>query len=98
VPPLAAGALKVEQPVQQVPHIRAPRTPFRLGGRDQRLQEPELVIRQRLTGSKLPNQCEIGRHPHDALQVGSLVQRRQEGRDQPLTPDPSPFPKRAVCL
>jgi hypothetical protein len=92
VPPLAAGAHEEEQAVQQVPHVRASRPPSRPGGRDQRFQQPELVIRQGLAGAKLPNQRAISRRPHDGraisrrphdgLQAGNRLQRRL---NSPLT-------------
>jgi hypothetical protein len=43
VPPLAAGAQEVEQAVRQPAHVGRPRTASGLGGRDQRLQQAELV-------------------------------------------------------
>jgi hypothetical protein len=61
MPPLAAGAQKVEQAVQQLSYIRGPRPPTRLGGRDKRLQQAELVIRQCLAGAKIPDQRAISR-------------------------------------
>src|SRR3954465_13257522 len=45
MPPLAAGAPEVEEPVQQVPHIRAARSSTGLGWREQRLQKSKLVVR-----------------------------------------------------
>ena len=59
MPPLAAGAHEVEQPVQQASHIRCPRPSPRLGGRDQRLQNPELIIGQCLAGPEIPDQRAI---------------------------------------
>src|SRR3954471_23964320 len=38
MPPLTAGAYKVEEAIQQLSHIRGPRPPTALGGRDERLQ------------------------------------------------------------
>jgi len=73
VPPLTAGAHKVEQPVQQVPYIRGSRAPAGLGGRDQRLQQAKLVIRQGLAGAKISNQHAISRRPHDGLQAENLM-------------------------
>jgi hypothetical protein len=69
VPPLAAGAHEVEQPVQQVPHVRASRPPAGLGGWDQRLQEAELVIGQYLARAEIPNQRAISGRPHGGLQA-----------------------------
>ena len=92
MPPLAAGAHQVEQTVQQAPDIRGPRTPAGPGRRDQRFQQPELVVRQRLAGAEVSNQRAISRRPHGGLQAGNRLQRRREGRDQPIKPAPSPFP------
>jgi hypothetical protein len=96
VAPLAAGAHEAEQPVQQVPlqqvpQVRGPRPTAGLGGRDQRFQEAELVIRQRLAGAEIPNQRAIGGRPHDGLRAGNPMQRRQIGSDQPVTPGRVPF-------
>ncbi len=91
MPPLAAGAHEVEQAVQQAPHIRGPRPPSGFGGWDERLQEPELVIRQRLTGPEIPDQRAIRRRPHDGLRAGNRVQRRQSGPGQSIRPAGSPF-------
>ena len=91
VPPLAAGAHEVEEAVQQVPHVRASRPPSRPGGRDQRFQEPELIVRQGLAGAATPNQRAISGHPHGGLQAGNRVQRRPKDQDQPRTAAPSPF-------
>ena len=91
VPPLAAGAHEVEEAVQQVPHVRASRPPSRPGGRDQRFQEPELIVRQCLAGAATPNQRAISGHPHGGLHAGNRVQRRPKDQDQPLTAAPSPF-------
>jgi hypothetical protein len=76
MPPLATGAHEVEQAVQQAPHVRGPRAPSGLGGWDERLQEPELVVHQRLTGLEILDQCAIRRRPHDGTRAGNLVQRR----------------------
>ena len=54
VPPLAAGAHEIEEAVQQVPQVRAPRPPSRPGGRDQRFQEPELIVRHACPEPKSP--------------------------------------------
>ena len=91
VPPLAAGAHEVEQPVQQVPEVRRARPSTGFGGRDQRLEQPELVICQRLASTKIPNQRAIGGHPHGGLHAGNRAQRRPKDQDQPLTAAPSPF-------
>ena len=55
MPPLAAGAHKIEQAIQQVSHVRGPRPPTGLGGRDERLQQAKLVVRQGLAGAKVSN-------------------------------------------
>jgi hypothetical protein len=44
VPPLAAGAHDVEQTVQQAPHVGGARPATRLGRRDQRLDQPVLLV------------------------------------------------------
>lgn len=89
--PLAAGAHEAEQAVQQAPHVRGPRPPAGLGGWDERLKAPELVIRQGLTGPEIPDQRAIRRRPHDVLQAGNRVQRRQQGPGQPGKLTKSPF-------
>jgi hypothetical protein len=61
MPPLAAGAHEVEEAIQQLPHVRGPRPPTALGGRDERLQQAKLVIRQCLAGAKIPDQRAISR-------------------------------------
>ena len=93
MPPLAAGAHQVEEPVQQVPDVRRARPPAGLGGRDQRLEQPELVICQGLAGAEVPNQCAISGRPHGGLQPGNRPQRRPRGQDQPVNSAPSPLRK-----
>jgi hypothetical protein len=44
VPPLAAGAHDVEQSIQQAPHVGGARPATRLGRRDQRLDQPVLLV------------------------------------------------------
>jgi hypothetical protein len=61
MPPLTAGAYKVEEAIQQLSHIRGPRPPTALGGRDERLQQAKLVVRQCLAGAKIPDQRAISR-------------------------------------
>jgi hypothetical protein len=61
MPPLAAGPHEVEQTIQQLSHVRGPRPPTGLGGRDERLQQAELILRQCLAGAKVPNQRAISR-------------------------------------
>src|ERR1700758_1051965 len=94
-PPLTAGAHEVEQPVQQVPYVRGSRAPAGLGGRDQRLQQAKLVIRQGLAGAKISNQHAISRRPHDGLQAENRMEPRQDARDQHLISGPSLLIKRA---
>ena len=96
MPPLAAGAHEVEEAIQQLSHVRGPRPPTGLGGRNERLQQAELVIRQCLAGAKVPNQRAISRRPHGGLQAGNRLQRRPIGQDQPVKPAPSPLCKRAL--
>jgi len=70
VPPLAAGAHDIEQAVQQAAHVRGPRPPAGFSRWDERLQQPILIIAQRLAGPKIPNQNTIFRRPHTGLQAG----------------------------
>src|SRR3954465_8055401 len=67
------------------------RGPTGLGGRDQRFQEAELVIRQGLAGAEVSNQRAISGRPHGGLQARNRLQRRLKGQDQPVKPVPSPF-------
>ena len=90
VPPLTAGAHQIEQAVQQVPDVRRARPPAGFGGRDQRLEQPELVICQGLAGAEVPNQGTISGRPHGGLQAGNRPQRRPRRQDQPVRPVPSP--------
>ena len=43
-----------KKPVQQVPHVRTVRPSTRLGGRDQRLQQPDLIICRAWPEPKFP--------------------------------------------
>jgi hypothetical protein len=52
MPPLAAGAHEMEQAIEQLSHVRGPRPPTGLAGRDERLQRAELAIAQCLAGAK----------------------------------------------
>src|SRR5215207_1639155 len=86
VPPLAASAHDIEQAIQQAAHVCGPRPPTGFGGRDERLQQPILVIAQRLAGPKIPNQHAILKRPHRSLPA----------REPPRTPSPqSPSPRQA---
>src|SRR4051812_45513360 len=69
MPPLAAGANEIEQAIQQLSHVRGPRPPTGLGGRDERLQQAKLIVRQCLARAKVPNQRSISRRPHGGLQA-----------------------------
>ena len=91
MPPLTAGAHKVEEAVQQLSHIRGPRPPTALGGRDERLQQAKLVVPQCLAGAKIPDQRAISRRPHGGLQTGNHLQRRPTGRISPSNQPPHPF-------
>ena len=84
MPPLVAGAHEVEEAIQQLSHIRGPRPPTGLGGRDERLQQAKLVVRQGLAGAKIPDQRAISRRPQGGLQTGNHLQRRPTGQDQPV--------------
>ena len=88
-----SGAHEVEQTIQQLPHVRGPRPPTGLGGRDERRQQAELVVRQCLAGAKVSNQRAISRRPHGGLHAGNRLQRRPRGQDQPVKPAPSPLCK-----
>src|SRR5215210_3707803 len=54
MPPLAAGAHKIEQTIQQLSHVRGSRPSTGLGQRDKRLQQAELVVRQSWPEPKSP--------------------------------------------
>src|SRR4051794_14388301 len=96
MPPLAAGAHEVEQTIQQLSHVRGPRPSTGLGGRDERLQQAELIVRQRLAGAKVSNQRAVSRRPHRGLQTGNRLKRCPIGQDQPAKPAPSSLCKRAL--
>ena len=67
MPPLTTGAHDIEQPVEQAPHVGCSWSSSGLGGRDDRLQQPVLVITQRLAGPVIPNQSTICGRPHPGL-------------------------------
>ena len=71
MPPLATGAHEVEQTIQQLSQVRGPRPSTRLGGRDERLQQAELVIGQDLAGAEIPNQRTMSGRPHGGLRAGT---------------------------
>ena len=75
--PLTPGAHDIEQAVQHLPHISRPRSadPFRRW--DERLDQAVLIIAQRLTGAKVPNQHSILGCPHRGLQNGHLCPSKQ---------------------
>ena len=56
MPPLAAGAHEIEQPVQQASQISRAQAASGLGGSDQRLQQSVLVIAQGLARAVVSNQ------------------------------------------
>jgi len=64
VAPLAAGAHDVEQAVQEAPHVGRTRPPAGLGRRDQRFEQPILVIAQGLAGTVTANQPAVLGRPH----------------------------------
>ena len=66
--PLTPGAHDIEQAIQHLPHIGGPGPTARLRRRDERLDQAVLIIAQRLTGAKVPNQRTILRCPHRSLQ------------------------------
>ena len=91
VPPLTAGAHDIEQAVEQAPHVGCSRPPSGLGGRDQRLQQPELVITQRLAGPKIPDQRAICGRPHADLHEEKPPKGRHHGRAALVKPTRAPF-------
>ena len=62
--PLAARPQQVEQAVQQAPHVGRPRTTAGLGGWDQWLHQPPLIVAQPLTRPVITNQRTVFRRPH----------------------------------
>ena len=84
MPPLAAGAHDVEQAVEQAPHVRRARPTARLGGRNERLQQPKLLVVQRLPGAEVSDQRAIFGRPHADLRVG----------EAPGSPSPQPPSRR----
>jgi hypothetical protein len=91
MPPLTAGAHEIEQTIQQLSHVRGPRPPTGPGGRNERLQQAELVIRQCLAGAKVANQRAIGRCPHGGLQTGNHLHAARWARINPLNQPHYPF-------
>ena len=89
MPPLAAGAHEVEQAIEQPPHVRRPWTTSGLGRRDQRLQQAELGIRQRLAGPAVPNQRAIRRRPHDGVQARNPLGTPSESLGQLISSPPT---------
>ena len=85
MPPLTAGAHKVEQPVQQASQVGRARAASGFGGRDERLQHAELVITHGLARPIVPDQHALLRRPHSDLQAGNLLERRKLGLGQPVT-------------
>lgn len=70
VPPLAARAHDVEQGVQHAPDVRLARSAAGLGGGDERLDQPILVVTQGLPRPEIPDQRTIRRRPHGDLRMG----------------------------
>jgi hypothetical protein len=68
VAPLTAGAHEMEQAVQEPPHVGGARPPTRLGRWDQRFEQAELVVAQRLPGAAITHQGAACRCPHRDLQ------------------------------
>jgi hypothetical protein len=68
VAPLTPRAHDIEQAIQHQPHIGRPGPTARFRRRDERLDQAVLIIAQRLTGAKVPNQRTILRRPHRSLQ------------------------------
>src|SRR5215217_1178771 len=95
VPPLAARAYEVEQSVEQAAHLGCSWPPSGLSGRDERLQQPVLVVAQRLAGAKIPNQNTICRRPHHGLPEES-PRNGVTTAAHTSSPDPYNLSKRAV--
>ena len=85
MPPLAASAHDIEQPVQHASCVGRARATSGLGSRDQGLQQSVLVIAQSLAGPIVPDQRAIFWRPHGDLQEGNLLERRKPGPGQPVT-------------
>ena len=85
MPPLAASAHQVEQPVQQMSYVGRARAASGLGGWDKRLQQAELIITQSLARPIAPDQRAIFRRPHGDLQAGNLLERRKLGPGRSVT-------------
>src|SRR5215207_2221606 len=63
-----AGRRYVLRP--EVPHVGRARPTAGLGGRDQRRDQPVLVVAQRLPGAEVPDQRAILGRPHGDLRIG----------------------------
>lgn len=79
MPPLAAGAHDVEQAVQHAPHVGGARPTAGFGRRDQRFEQTELIIAERLAGPKVPNQSAIRACPHRRPPDGKIPFRTANG-------------------
>jgi len=75
MPPLAASAHDIEQPVQHASCVGRAGATSGLGSRDERFQQAILIIAQGLTGPIVPDQRAILRRPHGDLQAGNLLER-----------------------
>lgn len=64
MPPLAAGAHEMEQPIQQASQVGRARAASGFGSRDERVQQVTLVIAQSSTGWRSP-----GRKPPGTSQT-----------------------------
>src|SRR4051812_12519251 len=65
VAPLAAGSHKVEQAVQQPPHVGCARSAAGLGGRDQGCKYGVLLVTERLPGAEVADEDPALCCPHD---------------------------------
>ncbi len=69
----------------QMSYVGRTRAASGLGGRDERLQQAELIITQGLAGPIIPDQRAIFRRPPGDLQAGNLLKRRKLGPSQSIT-------------
>ena len=75
--PLTPSAHDIDQAVQRSPHIGGPGPTARFRWWDERLDQAVLIIAQRLTGAKVPNQRTILRRPHPSLQYEHFCPSQQ---------------------
>lgn len=69
--PLAAGVHHIEQAIQHAPHVRRPGATAELGGRDERFDQIELVVAERLTRVEISNQGAVFGRPHRQPPAGN---------------------------